>query len=293
MWALRVVDGALLAREGALTQRFRARDGSLLAVVQVGRLSAPVPVVLLHGLGATGDYWTGTARRLARGGRTVLILDAPGSGASEAPRSPDGYSIDARAAAVSSLVSALGLEKVDLVGHSLGGWTAGLYAIAEPHHVRRLVLVDSAGFFQPSAEEAEALRRTLATTTPDEAPRLAKLLFERPPFPRAGFLLAALARAYRQPNVGETVARLSEKRLFTGREPSLPHGTVLIWGERDAFLPLADARAAAARIPGARLLVVTGVGHDGPIEAPAVFQQALERALSPARHLADSRGPAA
>ena len=60
--------------------------------------------------------------------------------------------------------------------------------------------------------------------------------------------------------VVETVAQLSESDGLLGREARLPSGTVLVWGEKDSIFPLVDARHAASRIPGARLLVVTGVG---------------------------------
>jgi abhydrolase domain-containing protein 6 len=247
--------------------------------VELGKLSAKVPVVLVHGLGAWSGYWTRTALRLAKDGRTVLVLDMPGSGGSDKPRSPEGYGLPARVAALSSLVSALGLEKMDLVGHSLGGWTAGLYALAEPHHVRRLVLVDSGGFFTPSVQEAEALRGAVAPRGRADAPSLVDLLFVRPPFPRAGFVTSALARMYEEEGVVETVSRLSAGEVLTGREGALPKGTVLIWGEKDSFLPLADARRAAMKIPGARLVVIPGVGHDPPLEAPSEFERALLAAL--------------
>jgi pimeloyl-ACP methyl ester carboxylesterase len=165
------------------------------------------------------------------------------------------------------------------VGHSLGGWTAAAYAIREPHRVKRLVLVDSGGFTVPQ-RSGEAQRLAVTPTDRPGARRLLDLLFFRKPFPPMGLLLDAVGRSYRSPNVVETVARLSESDGLLGRESELPHGTVLIWGERETLFPLADARRTAARIPGARLLVVRGVGHDGPMEAPRVFQRALSAALS-------------
>ena len=275
------VHGWQLARAGVSRQFFRGKDGTELRVLQLGKLSAPVPVVLLHGLGATSDYWTATALRLLAEGRTVLIPDAPGSGGSERPPTPEGYGLAARVAAVESLVSALALDKVDLVGHSLGGWTAGVYALQSPYHVRRLVLVDAAGLTRPAPGTEEELRRGLMPQTPAEAKRFLSYLFVRTPFPRVGCIVAGLARTYRHENVLETVDRLREEDGLLGREERLPRGTALIWGEGDELFPLGDARSAAARIPASRLFVITGVGHDGPLEAPSVFDEALRRALAP------------
>lgn len=210
----------------------------------------------------------------------MLLLDAPGSGGSARPASPDGYALDNRVAAIESLVQALALDRIDLVGHSLGGWTAGLYGMRNPRTLRRLVLVDAGGFTRPTPEEADLLRRNLTPQTRGQGQGLVSLLFFRRPFPFTGFVVSGLARSYRLESVVETVARLKEADGLLGREENLPPGTVLIWGANDAIFPVSDARRAAARIPGGRMLVIQGVGHDGPLEAPRVFEEALSRALS-------------
>jgi len=116
-----------LSYAGARRETFAADDGTTLSAFILGPLSAERPVVLLHGLGADATYWTDAALFLARHGRTVILPDAPGSGRSEPPRDPKGYGLPGRVAALDSLARALALDKSDLVGHSLGGWTAGSY----------------------------------------------------------------------------------------------------------------------------------------------------------------------
>lgn len=269
---------ARLRWAGGRAERFAAADGSRLLVKELGPLSAEVPVVLLHGLGAASPYWVDAALALRKAGRTVLMPDAPGSGKSDPPRSLDGYGLANRVAAVASLVDALGLEKMDLVGHSLGGWTAALYALEAPHHVRRLVLVDAAGLTDPGREEE--LRESVVPRDREGGRRLLGLLFHRKPFPFPGVVVDSFVRQYgASPAVVETVAHLSRADAVLGREHELPHGTVLIWGEEETLFPVQGARAVAPRIPGARLLVLRGVGHDGPLEAPAEFHQALLSAL--------------
>lgn len=272
---------ARLRAAGARVETFAAEDGSLQRVWEVGPLSTEVPVVLLHGLGAAGDYWAGTAVSLRKLGHTVLIPDAPGSGGSQPPRSKEGYGLDGRVAALRSLFEALGLTKVDLVGHSLGGWTAARFALEEPHRIRRLVLVDAGGLFDPAPGREEELRAALTPRDREGGRRLLDLLFFRKPFPEAGFVADAFARRYgAAENVVETVPRVTRKDGLVGRERDLPEGTVLIWGEKEALFALDGAREAASRIPKARLLVVTGVGHDGPLEAPRAFDEALAAALA-------------
>ncbi len=277
--AVRAVQVAALRRSGAHQELFAGSDGLRLHAWVVGPLSAEVPVVLLHGLGASSDYWAGTARWLVRQGRTVILADAPGSGDSDSPRRPAGFGMPARVAAVRSLVSALGLSQVDLVGHSLGGWTAGAYALAEPRHVRRLVLVDAGGFFLPPGRSDDALRAELVPATRSGGRRLMDLLFFRLPFPAPGVVADALASNYRRPNVKETVEALGREDQLAGREAELPEGTVLVWGERETLFPLDGAREVLPLLRGGRLIVVRGVGHDGPLEDPPAFRQALAAAL--------------
>ncbi len=266
---------------GALSSFVPGPGGARLHVVELGPRSAEVPVVLLHGLGAASHYWTETAVDLARAGRTVIVPDASGSGASEPPPPAVGWGIPGRVAAVSALLDALRLGKVDLVGHSLGGWTAGAFALAEPHRVRRLVLVDAAGFTKPDPAAEATLRRSLSPGDREGSRRLYDLLFFRKPIPAAGFFVDALGRNYRRENVVATVAALAERDGLRGRETGLPAGTVFIHGAADEVCLLADAQQAFARVPGGRLFVFRGAGHDVPLEAPRLFRETLRRALAP------------
>ncbi len=275
--AFRAYGRAALRTSGAHDEFFKGADGTMLHAYVLGPLSAERPVVLLHGLGAPAEYWTFTARALWKRGRTVILPDAPGSGASEAPPRLQGYGLAARVAAVTSLVEALGLPRFDLVGHSLGGWTAAAWALKNPHRLARLVLADSGGF--TPTPDTEAARQALLPADRASARHVLDLLFFRKLAPVTGFLVDATGRNYGSGAAAATVRELGPSDLLLGREDNLPAGTVLIWGERDPLFPISDARRTASSIPGSRLLVLTGVGHDGPLEAPRIFEQALITAL--------------
>lgn len=277
--AIRAFNAARLKGAGAHVERFGAADGTRHRAWVLGPLSAETPVVLVHGLGASGDYFTGAALALRRAGRTAILPDGPGSGGSDRPRDARGYGLPARVDAVRALVHSLGLEKVDLVGHSLGGFVAARFALEEPPRVRRLVLVDAAGFSEGTAAEVEHVKQTLVPADRAAARSLVDLLFFRKPFPVAGFVVDAFARNYGAENVARTVELVAEEPTLVGRERELPPGTVFVWGEREALFPVDHARRAAGRARKARLLVVTGVGHDGPLEAPKAFDEALAMAL--------------
>jgi pimeloyl-ACP methyl ester carboxylesterase len=271
---------AALRQAGTHAETFRAPDGTPLRALVAGPLSAARPVVFLHGLGADALYWTGTMLSLRHEGRTVLALDAPGSGGSGTPASPEGLSLPARVAAVEALAVALRLDRFDLVGHSLGGATAGLFALARPERVGRLVLVDTAGFTSPTDADMERFLRLTRPRDRKGAMQLLDLLFFARPFPARGAVADALARRFLAPNVQTTIAEAGRADVFLGREKDLPEGTALIWGAEEALFPLADAERAAAKIRGGTLAVIPGAGHDVPIEKPPEFLRALLAALS-------------
>jgi abhydrolase domain-containing protein 6 len=274
----RSIQETRLSFAGARREVFAADDGTTLSSFVLGPLSAERPVVLLHGLGADATYWTDTARFLARRGRTVILPDAPGSGRSEPPADPAGYSLAGRAAAMDSLARALALGKFDLVGHSLGGWTAAWYALKFPWKTGRLVLVDAAGLSRP--DDADAERARVLPRDRAGAHRIFDLLFFRKPAPSMGFVLDAFGRNYGSGPAAATVSSLTEADGLVARLGELPEGTTLIWGERETLFPLPIAREAAAKMHGARLVVLDGAGHDGPLETPAAFHAALARALA-------------
>ncbi len=285
--AYRAVMEAWLAVSGGHREVFAADDGTRLSVWVLGPLSAERPVVLLHGLGADASYWAGTARFLVHAGRTVLLPDGPGSGRSERPRDVSGYRIPGRVAALDALFRALALDKADLVGHSLGGWTVAAFALRHPEKTGRLVLVDAGGFELPADIEAER-RRVLPEDRPG-ARRVLDLLFFRPPFPAAGFVVNAFGRNYGGDPAAATVHALDVTDGLEGRAKDLPPGTAVIWGAEETLFPLPVGKKLAAEIPGGRLFVLPGAGHDGPLETPRAFRAALADALTSASQSGDSR----
>lgn len=268
-----------LWRAGGRRETIPGPNGARLSVWEIGPLSSDRIVVLQHGLGADATYFRKAGIALAKGGRTVLLPDAPGSGRSERPREDAAYGLAARVAALEKLVKGLALDKVELVGHSLGGWTAAAFALKHPERISRLVLVDSGGFSDPGPDGPDAVRARFLPVDRSGARDLVALLFLRKGPLARGFLADALARSFRSSTPGRTVRALTEADVIGDRVRDLPAGTVFLWGEHDAIFPLADTRRAARRVPGARLIVVTGVGHDPALEAPRAFQEALASAL--------------
>ena len=106
-------------------------------------------IVLLHGFDGSKTEWLATAKILTEHFH-VIIPDLPGWG--DSSRASGGnYDIDAQAARLQNFFGALGLRSVMLVGHSMGGAIAGVFAAEHPDEVNRLALVDSLGLkFNPN-----------------------------------------------------------------------------------------------------------------------------------------------
>src|ERR671917_998817 len=100
------------------------------------------PVVLIHGMVNSSRHWQAVAARLAER-HTVIAPDLIGHGDSATPRGD--YSLGAHAAVIRDLLSALGVERATMVGHSLGGGVAMIFFWQFPERVERLALVSSGG----------------------------------------------------------------------------------------------------------------------------------------------------
>ncbi|MBS0447607.1 MAG: alpha/beta hydrolase [Proteobacteria bacterium] len=97
-------------------------------------------VVLLHGYGETGDMWVPMAADLARD-HTVIVPDLRGLGLSSKP--PGGFDKKTQAGDVAAVMTALGIERADVVAHDIGNMVAFQFAAQYPQRLRRLVMIDA------------------------------------------------------------------------------------------------------------------------------------------------------
>ena len=101
-------------------------------------------ILLLHGLGTSLVTWSRNIAPLVEAGFKVLALDLPGCGDSDKPKYLS-YDPVAGAWLIQQFISALGVERLSLVGNSAGGLIVSLFALSYPEKVDRLVLVGSGG----------------------------------------------------------------------------------------------------------------------------------------------------
>ena len=251
------------------SQRDITVDGVRVAVLEAG---SGEPLVYFHGAGAGRGF--DELLPLARQ-RRVIVPIHPGFGASD--DDPGITAILDYVVHYGALFDELGLTApVDIIGHSLGGWIASLFAIFSGHRVRKLALVCPAGLRVPEHPGADLFM------IPPEA--LPSRLVASPE------MLAALTQG---PVTNEMrIARYREMtslaRLIWDRacEPKLDHWlkrvtapTLLLWGREDRVLPAAQAEHWARRL-GATPEIATfdGVGHLVLMETPRAVER-IERFL--------------
>ncbi len=139
VWPTRLEESA--ADEGEKLVLIRQPGHGSINVEDTG--SGGVPVVFVHSLAGNAGHWLRQLEHL-HGERRAVALDLRGHGQSDPPRDGD-YSIESMAGDIDVVVNALGLQRIVLVGHSMGGSVSIAYAGLHPEKVAGLLLADPSG----------------------------------------------------------------------------------------------------------------------------------------------------
>ena len=234
-------------------------------------------LLLLHGFPATRYLWSRVAPLLVDAGFRVIIPDFVGYGDSEAP---PGIRIDMRSQArwMEALLDQLGVQRFALAAHDVGTAAAQLMVLSCPQRLRGLALLD--GVY--GGDWAMEAISSIQAWNPLEAQRLFAVLRRR--LGKTDELREMLG-AYQGERGGLRLIRAA-RDLDPRQTEAIGDGvraggipTVVLWGERDEFLPLervgrqlADSlRTALIRLPG---------GHFTPLDCPAPVADALRSFLS-------------
>ncbi|EGD53602.1 alpha/beta fold hydrolase [Gordonia neofelifaecis] len=233
--------------------------GQALAVDVSGCLSRGVPVVLVHGMGSDHSTWAPAVRMLRATCRPTIAVDLRGHGRSDHAES---YRLDDFADDLGRVVDDLGVDRFDLVGHSLGAHAALRYSMANPERVRRLVLEevppmprdenDVAEKIAPAASLGERLRgiRALAAN----------------PGPFLRFDRALPEAVTSQFDVPEPA--------WWDRLAGVSAPTLVISGGDRSFLPPRHLRSVADALPDGRMVTIDA-GHSVHRDRTTDFLAAL------------------
>ncbi|MCV7067277.1 alpha/beta fold hydrolase [Mycolicibacterium houstonense] len=279
-------------RELTPTLEFRTIHGYRRAFRVAG--SGPA-ILLIHGIGDNSTTWHTVQSTLAQR-FTVIAPDLLGHGSSDKPRAD--YSVAAYANGMRDLLSVLDIDRVTVIGHSLGGGVAMQFAYQFPQLVDRLILVGAGGVTKdvnaalrvaslPMGSEALALLRLPlvlpalqlvgraagtvlgSTGLGQDIPDMLRILADLPE-PTASSAFARTLRAVVDWR-GQVVTMLDRCYLTE----SVP--VQLIWGSRDSVIPVSHAKMAHAAMPGSQLEIFPGSGHFPFHDDPDRFVEVVER----------------
>jgi pimeloyl-ACP methyl ester carboxylesterase len=277
--ALAVALAANAIAVDAVTRAAMARSGGSVMATAVMPANVKAegegpPIVLIHGFGAALDWWDEIAPRLAAGHR-VVRLDLIGHGGTEAPAS--GYTIERQAKLVAAVLDKLGIGRVIVIGHSMGGEVATALAEADPARIERLVLIDS----PPKPETTFKLGTRLALL-PVVGELLSRFMSEAtirkmlaqgfaPGFPVPEKFVADVKQltytAFRTAH-DDSIAYETEKPVVERLAALTPVRPLLvILGSQDALVAPESAKL-YERVPGAKVVILDGPGHSPMVEAP-------------------------
>jgi pimeloyl-ACP methyl ester carboxylesterase len=236
------------------------------ARIHYRREGAGPPLLLIHGLGSSGEDWAFQRESFARA-HTLIMPDLRGSGRSAKPPGP--YSIAQFAADLWALLDALGMPCVNLLGFSLGGAVALEMALLRPQRVRRLIVCNTLANYRTDswrkwleARAQVALVRLLGLRR--TARIIARRLFphdeQAPKRQRVIDVVGANPKRAYLATVRALIGWSALDRLATLQAP-----TLIIAAEHD-YTPLAEKRAELRHFPRARLVVIPGSRHGTPFD---------------------------
>jgi len=222
------------------------------------------PLLILHGWGGSSDSWSEVQEILASQGFKVIVLDLPGFGKSKSPSFP--WGVADYSELVLNFINKIGLEKVDLIGHSFGGRISIKFAVLYPERLRKLILCASAGIKHPlNLFQLIILKISIVGNF-----LFSKRLFKRYKDIARNFFYTLLRHkdyAKAKGVMKETLKKVLEENL----RPELCQikaNTLLIWGKRDKALPLEDAYLMKENIPQSILEIIPGASHTPNLEFP-------------------------
>lgn len=256
-----------------------------------------LPLVMLHGGGPGASSWSNFGTALpgfAEQFRTILI-DQPGFGGSDKPEVVGNYYRHA-ASYVIGLLDQLGIDRVHLLGNSLGGGTAMRLALEYPDRVGRLILMGPGGLslnlfhadptegvkrlmefnLNPTREALKAFISTMVVNQDLVTDELVEARFADATAPGSREAMISMGMSFYNPDT-------FEDGMLWREAHRLRKHTLLTWGREDRVNPLDGAMVALKLIPKAQLHVFPNCGHWAQIEAAEEFREVSTQFLS--RHV--------
>ena len=250
-------------------------------------------LLLIHGFGASVEIWQHNIEPLAKFYK-VYAIDLVGFGRTEKHEGP--YTPSFMVDFINDALTVLNLEKVTLIGLSMGGGLSILYTLRFPHKVDKLVLVDSAGLgkevifsmrlmslpflgefvTKPSRKMAYLFFKPAVLNPTQLKGQFTDIYYELFSLPGAQTALLKVLRS--MCTIFGTKKDVLDETMMNLHRITSP--TLIIWGRQDAILPLKQAYYAKEKISNSKLHIIEQCGHMPNFEKPDEFNQVVLDFLS-------------
>jgi pimeloyl-ACP methyl ester carboxylesterase len=270
--------------------QFADVDGVTIHYQAAGDRSAP-PLLLIHGFASSTLVWSKVFLKLANAGYRVIAPDLVGYGYTGKPRNGE-YTIAAQARLITRFMDLLGLERANVIGGSYGGAVAATSALDHSDRIDKLILVGAVNNNEPLRFVLMRLfgarvvgdvvsplligsRRLLRRRMKRVYDRHAWVLDER----RVDARHLPLRTSGSHRAIMRTVRCWDADRI--SRDAHLINQpTLLVWGDNDPEIPLADAKRLHGEIRNSRLVIFRQCGHIPHEEYPEEFVEVVTDFLS-------------
>lgn len=244
-------------------------------------------ILMVHGFAANKDNWLRFARHLSKDYR-IIALDLPGFGASDRPAGS--YDVGTQTERLASVIEALGIGRLHLIGNSMGGHISALYAARYPDKVLSLALLDNAGITSPQPSELMQLlergaANPLVVKQPEDFQRLLEFVFVQPPYlPESLKGYFAEQAINNSAHYDQVFAHLIER--YIPLEPELAKiqaPTLIIWGAEDRALHVSSIEVMQPLLRKPSVVIMPKTGHAPMIERPQQTAEHYRAFLQPLR----------
>jgi len=266
--------------KGAI-DKARKESGLTVKTVQVGNLKIAYAeggtgetVIMLHGFGANKDNWARFSKTITPKYH-VIIPDLPGFGDSDKPADIN-YSIASQTERINLLAKQLKLTKFHIVGSSMGGNIAGMYAATYPEMVKSLTLFDASGVKSPVKSEREIMiekgTNPLLVSSAADYDRLLQFTFSKP-IQIKSFIKNYLAKkAAAERPINEKIykeALINDYGMLEGKLDRISVPALIIWGDKDRVVHISSMDIFKKLIKNSKSVVIKECGHLPMMEKPA------------------------
>jgi len=223
------------------------------------------PFLILHGWGSNSDRWVAVAEKISEKGFRVIVPDLPGFGKSDALAMP--WDTNKYINWAEGFVKELNLGDFYLLGHSFGGALASKIAVKHAQEVKKLFLVSAAC----------VRKKTVKKSFFRKISKVVKIFYFIPyySFFRKAiykFIIRKSDYVYVDGIMKETYLNVVSEDL-SFHLPFIKVPTIIIWGDKDEFTPIADGYFIEKQIKKSKIIIIPGAGHDLNRKQPEILAE--------------------